>query len=142
MKLDPNVWGPKYWFFLHSVAYAYPAAPTATMKRKYYDLIQNMPLFIPNHEIGDLFAGLLSEYPVSPYLDNRDSFIRWVWFIHNKINKHLGKPDVSLHQSLDTYLGEYIPKPIAVSQNLQLRSAIIHTAIILILIFLIYTASE
>ena len=45
--LDPTVWGPHYWFFLHTIAMAYPIRPNDVTKKKHYELIQNMPLFIP-----------------------------------------------------------------------------------------------
>jgi hypothetical protein len=86
LEFRPEVWGPHYWFFLHTIAHSYPENPNSVTKRKYYDLINNMPLFIPVPKMGDEFSKMLDKYPVSPYLDHRDSFIRWVHFIHNKLN--------------------------------------------------------
>jgi len=106
-KFDPHVWGPHYWFFLHTVAHTYPLVPNAVTKRKYYDLIQNMPLFLPDPEMGNRFSTLLDLYPVSPYLDSRDSFIRWVNFIHNKVNVALGEEELSLQDGLERYLDHY-----------------------------------
>lgn len=107
LYLNPNVWGKHYWFFLHTIAYKYSNHPNAVTKRKYYDLISNFPLFIPDEEMGNHFAYLLDKYPVSPYLDNRESFIRWVWFIHNKMNRFLKKDEIGLFESLDKYLEQY-----------------------------------
>lgn len=107
---SPIVWGPHYWFFLHSVAYYYPATPNQTTKRKYYELIQNMPLFIPNEAIGNRFSRLLDKYPVTPYLDTRESFLRWINFIHNKVNNMLGKDELSLDESLQSYETKYDPQ--------------------------------
>jgi hypothetical protein len=104
---NPAVWGPHYWFFLHSVAYYYPEYPNDTTKRKYYDLIQNMPLFIPSETIGNRFSRLLDKYPVTPYLDKRESFIRWVNFIHNKINYTIGKAEMSIDESVAAYELQY-----------------------------------
>jgi len=106
-KLNANVWGKHYWFFLHTVAYKYPESPNAVTKRKYYDLISNFPLFIPDEEMGDRFATLLDKYPVTPYLDTRESFIRWCWFIHNKVNRMLEKDEIELYESINRYFEEY-----------------------------------
>ena len=106
-KFDPEVWGPHYWIFLHTVSYTYPLHPTAVTKRKYYDLINNFSLFIPNQKIGNDFNKLLDNFPVTPYLVNRDSFIRWVHFIHNQINKKLNKPEISLQEALKIYYLKY-----------------------------------
>jgi FAD-linked sulfhydryl oxidase len=103
MLFEPSVWGPHYWFFLHTVAHSYPENPNEVTKRKYYDLIHNMPLFIPIAEMGNKFSNMLDKYPVTPYLDSKESFIRWVHFIHNKFNCLLGKEEFSLQNGLEMH---------------------------------------
>lgn len=142
MRFEPDVWGPHYWFFLHTVAMTYPEHPNAVTKRKYYDLIQNMPLFIPRSDIGDKFGGILINYPVTPYLDNRDSFVRWVWFIHNKINKTLDKEQISLYESLDKYNAQFLPKDIIVSTKFHIQKGVIYTGVILTILILILMFHE
>ena len=83
---DPNVWGPHYWFVLHTITLGYPLLPNDISKKKYYEFIHNIPLFIPVKQIGDKFSIILDKYPVAPSLDSRDSLIKWFHFIHNKIN--------------------------------------------------------
>ena len=85
MKYNPEVWGPHYWFVLHTIAETYPKVCNQVTKRKYYDFIMNIPMFVPDSEIGNYFSNLLDKYPVTPYLDTRESFKRWMNFIHNKI---------------------------------------------------------
>ena len=138
MKFDAEIWGPHYWFFLHSVAESYPQHVNDVTKRKYYDLIQNMPLFIPDSEIGDKFSKMIDRYPVSPYLDNRDSFVRWMHFIHNKINVKLGKRELSLPMAMEQYRAEYKPKPLVLSEKINMRKHYIHAVLILVLLILIY----
>jgi hypothetical protein len=138
MQFDPLIWGPHYWFFLHTVAHSYPLTPNEVTKRKYYDLIQNMPLFIPNEEIGNKFSKLLDKYPLTPYLDNRESFIRWIVFIHNKINVHLGKEEISLPLALDKYKAQYKTKRIFSIEKINMRKHYVHIAFILLCFILIY----
>lgn len=138
MIFDASVWGPHYWFFLHTIAESYPMHPNDVTKRKYYDLITNMPLFIPDPEIGDKFSRMIDRYPVTPYLDNRDSFVRWTHFIHNKINSMLGKEELSLPMALEKYRAEYKPKPLVFSERINMRKHYIHAVLILLLLFLIY----
>jgi hypothetical protein len=138
MQFDSEIWGPHYWFFLHTVAESYPMNPNSVTKRKYYDLIQNFPLFIPVTEMGNRFSKMLDSYPVTPYLDNRDSFVRWVHFIHNKFNVLLGKPEISLPLSLEKYRAQYKPKPIYLSEKINMRRHYIHAILIITLLFLIY----
>jgi len=135
---NPTVWGPHYWFFLHTVAQTYPTNPTPTTKRKYYDLIHNMPLFIPTPEIGNKFSIYLDKYPVSPYLDSRDSFVRWVFFIHNKINVSLDKPEISYLSSLENYKNHYKPKQIQLLEKMKLDKHIILFIYIFICVLFIF----
>lgn len=132
------VWGPHYWFFLHTIAHAYPEHPNAVTKRKYYDLIQNMPIFIPDPEMGNKFSVILDKYPVTPYLDKRDSFIRWMHFIHNKINEKLEKPKISLSKFYEKYYEEYKPKDIKYKEYYKMLSKTIYVVIILGISLLIY----
>jgi len=137
MHFDPSVWGPHYWFFIHTIAESYPLHANDITKRKYYDFIQNIPLFIPDPEIGNKFSKMLDKYPVTPYLVNRDSFVRWTHFIHNKYNVLLGKEELSLPLALDAYRNHYKPKPVYLSEKINLRKHYILLALILMLFFFI-----
>jgi hypothetical protein len=127
MNLDPEIWGPHYWFFIHTIAYSYPSHPNAITKRKYYDFIQNLPLFIPNEEIGNKFSRLLDKYPVSPYLDKRESFLRWVNFIHNKVNYNQGKEEVSFEESIDLYKKQNQPQEYNFYRDTLLSKNVVYT---------------
>jgi hypothetical protein len=130
-NLDPKIWGPHYWFFLHTIAMSYPIHPNAVTKKKYYDFVQNIPLFIPVEKMAGEFSQLLDQYPVQPYLDNRESFIRWMWFIHNKINKKLEKPQISLNDFYVKYYEEYKPINEKMSEYYKIRGKVIYSSIII-----------
>jgi hypothetical protein len=112
MHLDPNVWGPHFWFFLHTIAINYPLHPTIGEKKIFYNLIQNFHLFIPEKKFAQNFSKILDDFPLTPYLDSRESFIRWIHFVHNKINTIYGTKDIeySLEQSMKLYYNNYEPK--------------------------------
>ena len=137
--LDPKVWGPHYWFFLHTLSMTYPIYPNAVSKKKYYDIIQNLPLFIPVENISSEFSRLLDMYPVVPYLDNRESLIRWMHFIHNKINQKLEKPQITLNEFYVKYYEEYKNNDTKLLGFFyKLREKFIYIAILLSIIYLIY----
>lgn len=142
MTFSSNVWGPHYWFVIHTVAHTYPDYPNATTKRKYYDFIQNIPLFIPDGEMGNKFSQILDKYPVSPYLDNRESFVRWTNFIHNKVNSMIGKEEFSLMESIEAYNKLYQPKPVYLYETFKTRKQWFHLGFILLLFLLIFFLSK
>ena len=137
MKLNSKIWGPHYWFVLYTIAIAYPNTPNDVTKKKYYDFIQNLPLFIPDSEIGNNFSIFLDKYPVSPYLDSRESFIKWVHFIHNKINIYLGKKELSYYDAMNTYYYHYEEKRIKIKDEKKNKHKYIFSSIIASLIIII-----
>lgn len=136
--LDPKIWGPHYWFFLHTIAMTYPIHPNAVTKKKYYEFVQNIPLFIPVEIMAGEFSKLLDQYPVQPYLDNRESFIRWMWFIHNKINKKIEKPQISLNDFYVKYYEEYKNVNEKMSEYYKIRGKLIYSGIIISFFGVIY----
>ena len=129
--LDPNVWGPHYWFFLHTISMTYPHQPNAVTKKKYYEFIQNLPLFIPVETMSGEFSKLIDKYPITPYLDNRDSFVRWMYFIHNKINEKLEKPQISLNEFFINYYDKYKSQDEKTEQYYKIKEKIIYFIIVL-----------
>ena len=134
MALDPKIWGPHYWFVLHTIALNYPLHPNETSKKKYYDFIQNLPIFLPISDMGNLFSRLLDKYPVTPYLDSRDSFIKWMYYIHNQVNISLDIPEKTLQETLQEYYKLYEPKEVRLKNKLLEKEKYIYVALVVLLI--------
>lgn len=137
MKLNPNVWLPHLKFTLQTMAITYPSKPNDVAKKKYYDFISNLPVFIPLEPFGINFMDLLDKYPVTPYLDSRMSMMKWVHFIFNKISSQLDQPVEEFYDSLDKYYDEYKPKEYKNREILKTRKKYIEFAIGTILVGLI-----
>ena len=133
-SFDPSVWGPHFWFFLMTLAISYPLKANDTTKKKYYDFITNLPLFIPHPQIGNDFSKLLDKYPVSPYLEGKDSFLKWVHFIHNKVNIIIGKDEQTLTEALDIYYELYKPKEIILREQIKYRKKLLFGVILVTLV--------
>ncbi len=136
MALNPEIWGPFYWFVLHTIALAYPKNPNEVIKKKYYDFIHNIPLFIPIPEIGNNFSSLLDKYPVTPYLDSQPSFVKWMHFIHNKINISIGKPEITMEDAMVKYYEHYKPKVVKSKEQKKFRERYIFVTIIIVILLL------
>lgn len=130
MNKQSLVWGPKYWFVLHSIARTYPIHPDDNDKKRYYEFIMNLPYFIPEKSIGKSFENVINEYPVSSYLDTRKSFMKWVHFIHNIINETLNKPKISYQDSLYLYNEYFHPENDLFDKRISKYIGIIGTLVI------------
>ena len=49
---------------------------------------------------------------MTPYLESRQSLVRWTNFIHNKINTALNLPTLTLEEALSSYYEHYKPKEV------------------------------
>lgn len=140
MGLEPDIWGPHYWFVLHTIALTYPNTPNDVTRKKYYDFIQNLPLFLPVEEIGNTFSQYLDKYPVTPYLESRTSFVKWMHFIHNKINVSLGKEELMMQEALSAYYEHYKPKAVKSDEERKRREKMVFgggiVAVLLVGVFL------
>lgn len=136
--LNPTIWGPHYWFFLHTIAITYPKYPNSITKKKYYELIQNFPLFIPTEEISNKFEKMLNEYPISPYLDNRETLVRWTHFIHNKINEMMEKQQITFQDFLIDYYNKYKSTNEKLFESYKLREKLMYIIIVLLVVSIIY----
>jgi hypothetical protein len=136
MALNPEVWGPFYWFVLHTIALTYPINPNEVIKKKYYDFIQNLPLFLPVSTIGNQFSVLLDKFPVTPYLDSQPSFVKWMHFIHNKINETLNKPEITMEDAMVNYYEHYKPKIVKDKEQKRRREKYVFLGIVAICIII------
>ena len=130
-SFDPTVWGPHFRFVLMTMAVSYPLKANEVTQKKYYDFITNLPLFIPHPQIGNKFSSLIDKYPVSPYLEGKDSFLKWVHFIHNKINVQIDKDEITMTEALDAYYDMYKPKEIVLREQIKYRKKLIFGVIII-----------
>jgi hypothetical protein len=77
-------------------------------------------------------------YPITPYLDNRDSFVRWTYFIHNKINEKLEKPQITLNEFYVNYYNQYKSQDEKLSEFYKIREKLIYGGIIVSILGAIY----
>ena len=105
--MNPLVWGPPFWFVMHTVSLNYPVEPSYSDKRTHYDFYYIIRNILPCEMCRQHYRELLKQYPIEPFLDSRESLISWVILIHNQVNLRLGKEMVSREDVLDKYEQAY-----------------------------------
>lgn len=137
MKLDSKIWIPKLQFMLITISLYYPLHPNDVSKKKYYDFITNLPVFFPDIPLGNDFIKLLDEFPVTPYLKSRESFMKWVHFINNKINITMDYEQKSFYESLESYYDYYKPEEIRKKEYSKRKKQYIQLGIVFFIILTI-----
>ena len=128
MTLDASVWLPKYWFVLTTIGCTYPKKPNEVTRKKYYELVQNLPLFMPQGDVSKTLLELLDKYPVTPYLEDREGFMKWLHFIQNKTNSTLGFQEQTTAEALQTYYDEYKPRTVLMKDMIRQRERYLYMA--------------
>lgn len=138
MKPNPFVWFPYLKFTLWTIAVQYPVKPNEVTIKKYYQLINNLPVFFPISPMGKTFLDLLDKYPVRPYLDSRKSFMKWNHFIINKINEIMELPQETFYEGLENYYNEYKPKELIAEELFRKKKKYIYIGVISTLVVILY----
>ncbi len=137
MKLDPKIWVSKLQFLLITISLYYPLHPNDISKKKYYDFITNVPVLFPDFPLGKNFIKLLDEYPVTPYLKSRESFMKWIHFINNKINISMNNEQTTFYESLESYYDLYKPEEIRKKEYSKRKKQYIQLGIVFFIILTI-----
>jgi len=87
-----NIFGPPLWLFLHIISFNYPIHPTQTDKNNYRNFILNLQNVLPCKTCRENLTKNFKQLPLTMNdMENRDTFSRYVYNLHNVINKMLHK---------------------------------------------------
>jgi len=87
-----SVWGPSAWHFLHSISFNYPTKPTCDDKKNYKNFILNLRDVLPCGKCRDNLCANFKKLPLKMKdMQNRDTFSRYIYKLHEIINDMLGK---------------------------------------------------
>tara|TARA_Y100001973_G_scaffold88978_1_gene134840 strand:- start:169 stop:642 length:474 start_codon:yes stop_codon:yes gene_type:complete len=101
--MDPKVWGPHGWQFLHSITLAYPDNPTLEDKNNHAQFFNGIQNILPCQRCRDHYSLSLQELPVEQHLENKESLFRWLVDIHNRVNVKNNKREYSYDEVTKLY---------------------------------------
>ena len=87
-----SVWGPGMWHFLHTMSFNYPVAPTQQQQHQYQTFIIGLQHILPCKYCRINLRNNFKTFPLQMcHMKNRDTFSRYVYRLHEIVNKMLGK---------------------------------------------------
>ena len=101
--MNQNIWGPKFWFTLHTVSFEYPINPTQQDKKIYYNYYDSYKYLLPCSVCRKNYKINLKELPLINSLNSRRDLVHWVIDIHNKVNTETGKRLYSYEEAIKLY---------------------------------------
>ena len=87
-----SVWGPAAWHLLHTISFNYPIHPTEENKKEYKYFIESLGDVLPCKYCRMNLKNNLKAHPIRHcHMKNRDAFSRYIYNLHEIVNKMLGK---------------------------------------------------
>jgi hypothetical protein len=99
-KMDPQVWGPHAWTFLHLSALH---ADRSGGRKEWKSLMGSFVMNLPCNECKKHAQAYWSSYE---YQEDSSAF-EWTLAFHNKVNVRLGKKELSLEKALKIWDHEH-----------------------------------
>ena len=107
--MDNKIWGPYFWFTLHTVTLGYPTYPNYVNKRNYHDFFVSLQNVLPCKKCQEHYKEHLKQNPITAHLDNKESLVKWCFNLHNKVNLSLNKPVFTYPEFIEKYREIYSP---------------------------------
>lgn len=89
--MQPAVWGPPLWFFLHTISLNYPPRPTPQQQEDYFVFFKSLANVLPCRYCRESYAQWTQNLDFNVFR-SRSSLAKWLYDLHNIVNKKLGKP--------------------------------------------------
>lgn len=86
----PSCWGSGSWIMIHSIAYVYNPKLD---KEKYFNFFSNLGSILPCEDCRIHYSQNLNKQELITALETNETFFRWVYDLHNKVNKQTGVPE-------------------------------------------------
>ena len=87
-----SVWGPSLWHTLHTISFNFPINPTKQDKQNYKRFIMSLKYILPCKYCRINLGKNLKLIPLTDNcLQNRNFFSRWMYKLHEHVNKMLKK---------------------------------------------------
>lgn len=99
--MNPNVWGPHAWIFLHFITLNYPKNPTEIDKYNMTTFFKSLEHVLPCDTCRLHYKDNIEEkYPLTDYiLSSRENLVKWLIDVHNVVNK-MNNKSILLHDDV------------------------------------------
>lgn len=86
-NINPNLWGPSGWKFLHYITLSYPDYPDKTIKETFKNFFINLYKILPCEKCRLNYIDHLKIYPINDnVLKDKESIVKWLINMHNLVN--------------------------------------------------------
>ena len=85
--MNPSVWGPSFWYVIHTSALYYNTEDKAGFKNFINSLVYTLPCKKCRLHLSEN----LTKLPLDDYLKDNEQMFLWTYLLHDMVNKQLKK---------------------------------------------------
>ena len=135
-NFNPNIWGPKGWFFLDTIILSYPDNPTNEQKQYFANLLYNIENILPCYKCRINYKHHIDTIPLTDeILQNRENLLNWWIKMHNLSRIMMNKKVLSFDSFIEFYNKEYKIKKYNNDNRYYVKNIVYLSIFILLLIF-------
>lgn len=101
-NINPEIWGPSLWKFLHYLTLSYPENPTEEEQNRMFDFLTSLQEILPCQKCRNNFEKHLTTLTDDILKDNV-LLVKWLFNVHNEVNKSNNKSVLSYTDFIDIY---------------------------------------
>jgi hypothetical protein len=138
-NINPLLWGPHLWKFMHYLTLSYPDNPDIAEQNKFRNFFMMIGQYLPCEKCRVNYKTNIQTLPLTDVvLSSRNNLIKWLFDLHNIVNKETGKTQITYDKFNDIYINNKQDD----NDNIQYKyGMLIILAVILIILFIIYKKS-
>ena len=104
--LITKIWGPPLWTALHSITFGYPINPTLEQQHSSKQFFYHLGDVMPCVHCRTSYKKFIEEQDtlLEQSLNNRESLVKWLYNIHNKVNRKL---NMNYNLDYNTFIKKY-----------------------------------
>ncbi len=100
--MNPHIWGPHAWIFLHSISITYPDNPDQSTQLSAKNLILSLKELLPCEHCKKNYEEHIKNLS-DDIFTSKKKFFKFLVDLHNKVNKLNGKREYSYEEVINIY---------------------------------------
>ena len=101
--MDPSIWGPPLWKFLHLVSIHYPHNPDKLDKTQHKQFLTSLNHILPCPVCADHYKNYMTNEKIDLALKGKKNYMKLIWNLHNDVNARNGTKILKYEEFIRLY---------------------------------------
>jgi hypothetical protein len=108
--MDPLIWGPGAWLFIHSITLNYPERPSIEHQTNMKNFIFSLTYLLPCEVCKYNYSKKIKKLNINNIVKNKSNLIKMFIDIHNEVNVQTNKKKLTQQEAINEITKQYEKK--------------------------------